>query len=193
MRLGPAVCSVLAATLVASWSAGAAGNRDRTYRASCGDSVYQSPPQTPPPTDEALRLGPVVFNHLAPADDVYRANRPHPYYQVPSFFNVLTSAPRGVTITVGDRTGRLALIYGNVASKPLGFLTRLGNGRATLADGTRTVSFPLCHDPTSKGPLITQYGFSILLDAPGCFTIRVQPIGRRRRYAGTVRVLVPRC
>lgn len=49
---------------------------------------------------------------------VARPTKGCPYYLVSSFFNVMTSAPRGVKITVANRTGALALSYGNAVSKP---------------------------------------------------------------------------
>lgn len=189
MRVGAALGLVVASVL-AAWSSAAVG---RTYRATCTDSVYQAPPSQPPATGYALRLGPVVFNHLAPVRDINRPTKGFPYYLVSSFFNVMTSAPRGVKITVADRTGALALSYGNAVSKPVDFLARLRARRETLAAGARSVVFPLCRDATTHTRLITQYGLGVLLGKPGCFTITVQPVRSRSRYSATVRVLVPRC
>ena len=184
---------VSASALASSPKAAADSRTSRTYVATCSDSVYQAPPSRPPPTHAAVRLGPVILSDLAPARQVYRPRKGFPYYQVSSFFNVFTTAPRGVTVSVASRTGQLALIYGNVVTKPMNFLARLKNGTATLASGAHTVRFPLCHDPTSNARLITQYGLSVFLPKPGCFSIRVQPVGAQRRYTATVRVLVPRC
>jgi hypothetical protein len=161
--------------------------------ATCHDSVYQAPPSSPPPTSDALRLGPVVFNHLAPTKrhDINTPVSGFPYYSVASFFNVLIRARRGVTITVSNRRNEVGMIY--AAYTPGDLWSRLRSGRASLADVPRRVRFPLCHDSETHAPLITQYGLSVLLPKPGCFTIEVSSVGSTKRHRATVRVLVPTC
>jgi len=187
MRREPLAGLVLAVAVLAGCGSRRASGPVRIYQAACSDSTYTQPAKTPLSTAEALRLGPVVFNDLPPGQDVVRPSRQFPYYAVPTFLDVLTSARRGVTITVSSRSGRIALAY------PEDLWARLASGKATLADGARGVHFPVCRNPSTSAPLITQYGASIYLPAPGCFTLRVQPVGSRRSYAATIRALVAHC
>lgn len=166
----------------------------RTYRATCADSVHQAPLDHAPSTVAALSLGPVAFNRLAPVGENFNPpTKAFRFYEVVTFFNVYPSAGSGAAVSVSSRSMGVALVYGNVVSKPPAFWRRLHTAHATLADGPRSVRFPVCRDPTTGKRLVTQYGLSIVLPRPGCFTIQVQPLGEKRRYRATVRVLVPRC
>jgi hypothetical protein len=173
---------LLVGVLIASASlvcaATAARDSGRTYLATCADSVYQTPASAPPKTFAALRLGPAVFNHLGTHEPrvLTPPSRKDPFYNVPSFFNILTTARRGVTIR----------LIGGANSD------RLSAGRVGQALAARAIRFSLCRDTTAR-PLITQYGISFLVRSPGCFTFEVQPVGSPRRYRATIRVRVPHC
>ena len=187
------LAALAAALAVASLSAVATGS-GRTYLATCADSVYQAAPGYPPSTRAALHLGPVAFNLLAPVGKNYNPpTKTFRFYQVVTYFNVHPSAASGATVTVSSRSLGIALVYGNRVTKPPAFWRQLHATHATLAGGPRSVRFPVCRDPTTGKPLITQYGLSIFLPRPGCFTVQVQPLGTKRRYRATVRFLVPRC
>jgi hypothetical protein len=177
MRL--AVCAATSAAALMAWSAAAAPGVARTRSVSCSDSVYQTPPNAPPGTIAALRLGPVVFNHLSAHSrkDVLPPTTKVPFYSVASFMNVLTSARHGVTIR---------LIGGDPAD-------RLSPGLVGPAQRARAIRFALCRDPETKKPLITQYGISFLLRTPGCFTVEVQAVGTSHRYHATIPVRAGHC
>jgi hypothetical protein len=178
MKLAVLAIAVIAAAAAARTSA-ATHRAPATYAATCSDSIYQTPANEPPPTFEALMLGPVVFNHLAAhaRKDVTLPTNKEPFFNVASFFNVLTSARRGVTIR---------LVGGNSSD-------RLTAGHVGSAHAARAIRFPLCHDREASTPLITQYGISFLLRKRGCFTVEVQPVGTTRRYRATIPVAVPHC
>jgi hypothetical protein len=174
------VVAVAALAGLAATSAGAStAGRQRTFVLRCADAVYETPPAQPPKTYGALRLGPVVFNHLAAGarKDVSPPSGGSRFYNVASFFNVLTSARRGVTIRLvgGDPTDRL------VAG-------RIGASRAA-----RVIRFPVCRDAATKALLITQYGLSFLLRSPQCMTVEVRAVGSARRYRATVPIRASHC
>lgn len=193
MRLAGAIVGVLVASVVTAWAAAATHGQARPYVATCADSVYQTPASRPPETGAVLRLGPVIFNHLAAGarHDVTRPQRGNPFYSTGSFFNILTRAPQGVTIRLLGGAGKVAMLY--KAYTPGDLSDQLRTGRLPLADAPRTVRFPLCHDPSTGAPLITQYGISFWMRKPGCFTLEVQPVDQSRRFRATVRVLVRHC
>ena len=172
---------VVVAAATAAWVSNSAARTDtiRTYLATCADSVYQAPAAQPPSTYAALRLGPVIFNHLAARTrlDVSPPTDRERFYNVASFFNVFTSARRGVTIRLlgGDASARLSA------------------GRVRAAQAARAIRFLLCRDPGTKAPLITQYGISFLLRRPGCFTVEVQPVGTSKRFRATIPFRVSHC
>jgi hypothetical protein len=118
-----------------------------------------------------------VFNHLAvhARKDVSPATSKERFFNVASFFNVLTSARRGVTIR---------LVGGNPSN-------RLAAGHVGSAQAARAIRFPLCRE--ARTPLITQYGISFLLRKQGCFTVEVQPVGTTRHYRATIPLGVPHC
>ena len=150
-----------------------------THAVGCADSVYHTSASTPPQTYEALKLGPVTFNHLAvhARKDVSPPTSTVPFFNVASFFNVLTGARRGVTIR---------LVHGDPAD-------RLTAGRIGAGQAARAIRFPLCRDPETHTPQITQYGVSILLRKQDCFTVEVQPVGSLHRYRTTIPTGVSRC
>jgi hypothetical protein len=178
MRFAVLAIAIIGAAMAAAGTC-AATHAPATYAVKCSDSVYQTPVSAPPPTYEALKLGPVVFNHLAAhtRKDVSPHTSKERFFNVASFFNVLTSARRGVTIR---------LVGGNPSD-------RLAAGHVESAREARAIRFPLCRDPQTHTPLITQYGISFLLRKQGCFTVEVQSVGTQRRYRATVRVGVPHC
>lgn len=176
MRWLGAILIGAAASVAAST---ATARADQFYVARCADSVYQAPASLPPKTYAALRLGPVVFNHLARGarHNVSPPSTSLRFYSVESFFNVLTSARRGVTIRLlGDSTA-----------------ARLSTNRIGASRSARAIRFPLCRDSVTTVPLITQYGISFLLGRPGCFTVEVQPVGTSQRFRATIPVRVPHC
>ena len=179
MRIPAFGIAVTAAAIATTGTSAATHRAPLTRVATCSDSVYQTSAKTPPPTFAALRLGPVIFNRLAAhtRKDVSPPTSKERFFNVASFFNVLTSARRGVTIRLvgGDPSDRLAA------------------GHVDSAHAARAIRFPLCRDPQTHAPLITQYGISFLLRKEGCFTVEVQPVGTRRGYRATVRVGVPHC
>lgn len=177
---GPALAIAATAAAIAAAGTSAAVNRtSATPAVTCADSVYQTSASAPPPTYEALKLGPVIFNHLAAhaRKDVSPPTSSVPFFNVASFFDVLTSARRGVTIRLlhGDRADRLAA------------------GRIGARQAARAIRFPLCRDPETHTPQITQYGISLLLRKQGCFTVEVQPVGSRHRYRARISAGVSRC
>ncbi len=187
------LAALVTAFAAASLSAVATGS-GRTYLATCADSVYQAPRDHPPTTSAALHLGPVTFNLLAPVgENINPPTKKFRFLEVVTYFNVYPSAGSGATVTVSNRSMGVALIYGNIVTKPPAFWRQLQTPHATLADGPRSVRFPVCRDATTGKRLVTQYGLSIVLPRPGCFTIQVQALGKKRRHRATVRVLVPRC
>jgi hypothetical protein len=189
-----ALLAALVAAFVAVSLSAVETSSGRTYRETCADSVYQAPRDHPPSTGSALHLGPVAFNLLAPVgENVNPPTKTFRFLEVVTFFNVYPSAGSGATVTVSSRSMGVALIYGGLVTKPPAFWRQLHTAHATLADGPRSVRFPVCRDATTGKRLVTQYGLSIVLSRPGCFTIQVQPLGTKRRYRATVRVLVPRC
>lgn len=171
--------AIIAAAVAAAGTSAATHRTQPTYAVKCSDSVYQTPVSAPPQTYEALKLGPVVFNHLAAhaRKDVSPPTSKERFFNVASFFNVLTSARRGVTIR---------LVGGNLSN-------RLAAGHVNSAQAARAIRFPLCRDPEAGTPLITQYGISFLLRKQGCVTVEVQPVGTTRHYRATIPVGVPRC
>jgi hypothetical protein len=179
VRLSALAIAAIAATAAVAGTSPAVPRTPPTYAATCSDSVYQAPASMPPPTFSALRLGPVVFNHLAirARKDVSPPTSTVRFFSVASFFNVLTSARRGVTIRIvgGDASDRLAA------------------GHVDPALAARAIRFPLCHDTEAGTLLITQYGISFLLRKRGCFTVEVQPVGTTRRYRATIPVGVLHC
>jgi hypothetical protein len=188
--------AVVAAVLLWASIAVAASSGGGAYVESCARSTAQWPPAAPPKTFDALRLGPVAFNSLAPRRNglrppvVQRPDSHEPFYRVISWFNISTSAARGVTITLIGGLGRVAIVHDGLSRVVWdGLMTR----RIPLTDAPRKVRFPLCHDTETNTPQITQYGVEFLLDKPGCFTFEVQPVGQHRRYRATVRVLVSHC
>jgi hypothetical protein len=176
----PAFGIAVTAAAIAAAGTSAAVNRTPTTRTvACADSVYQTSASTPPQTYEALKLGPVTFNHLAvhARKDVSPPTRTVPYFNVASFFNVLTSARRGVTIR---------LLQTDPAD-------RLTAGRIVPREAARAIRFPLCRDPETHTAQITQYGISFLLRKKDCFTVEVQPVGSPHRYRARIPVGVSRC
>jgi hypothetical protein len=170
----PAFGIAVTAAAIAAAGTSAAVNRTPTTRTvACADSVYQTSASTPPQTYEALKLGPVTFNHLAvhARKDVSPPTRTVPY------FNVLTSARRGVTIR---------LLQTDPAD-------RLTAGRIVPREAARAIRFPLCRDPETHTAQITQYGISFLLRKKDCFTVEVQPVGSPNRYRARIPVGVSRC
>jgi hypothetical protein len=175
-RFGIAVA--VAATAAAGTSA-AVNRAPATNTVSCADSVYQTPASTPPHTYEALKLGPVTFNHLAihARKDMSPPTSTVPFFTLASFFDVLTSARRGVTIR---------LLHGDPAD-------RLAAGRIGPRQAARAIRFPLCRDPETHTLQITQYGISFLLRKQGCFTVEVQPMGSLHRYRARIPAGLSRC
>jgi hypothetical protein len=171
--------AVTAAAIAAAGTSAAVNRTPATHAVSCADSVYQTSASTPPQTYEALKLGPVTFNHLAvhARKDVSPPTSTVPFFNVASFFNVLTSARRGVTIR---------LLHGDPAN-------RLAAGRIGPWQAARAIRFPLCRDPEIHTLQITQYGISFLLRKQGCFTVEVQPIGSLHRYRARISVGLSRC
>lgn len=176
----PALGIAVTVAAIAAAGTSAAIDRTPTTRAvTCADSVYQTSPSTPPQTYEALKLGPVTFNHLAAhaRKDVSAPTSIVHFFNVASFFNVLTSARRGVTIRL-------------LRSDPA---DRLTAGRVGARQAARAIRFPLCRDPETHMPQITQYGISFLLRKKGCFTVEVQAVGSLHRYRSRVPVGVSHC
>jgi hypothetical protein len=171
--------AVTAAAIAAAGTSAAINRTPATHAVTCADSVYQTSASKPPQTYEALKLGPVTFNHLAAHahKDVSPPTSTVAFFNVASFLNVLTSARHGVTIRLlhGDRADRLTA------------------GRIGPRQAARAIRFPLCRDPETHGPQITQYGISFLLRKKGCFTVEVQLVGSQHRYRARIPVGVSRC
>jgi hypothetical protein len=187
---------VVAAVFLSACVAVAARSAGGTYVQSCARSTAQWPRDAPPKTFDPLKVGPVVFNSLAPRRNGLRSpvvqppDSHDPFYKVISWFNISTSAPRGVTVTLSGELGRVGMVQDGLPRTVWdGLMTR----RVPLAEAPRSVRFPLCLDTETNKPQITQYGIQFLLTKPGCFTFEVQPVGQRRRYRATVRVLVSHC
>lgn len=139
---------------------------------------------------QALRLGPVVFNHLASSarHDVTRPSKQVPFYSLATFADVARTAPHGVVVGVTDARGPIAIFYGTGDH-----WRSIVGGRLRLRDAAHVVRFAVCRDPSTREPLETQYGVSFAVQHPGCFTLSVHSVGRRRRFTARVRVLSPRC
>src|SRR5256885_1242294 len=125
--------AVMLTACLAVWSLGVASAKSTPHAVSCADSLYRTSANAPPPIIDALRVGPVVFNHLAPRTrhDVNSPAKGDPFYSVASFFNVLTTAPRGVTIALVGGVGEVGIRYP-------------GAKRTSLAGAPRTVRFSTC-------------------------------------------------
>jgi hypothetical protein len=117
-----------------------------------------------------------------------RPKRGDPLYHVVSFFNISARARHGVTVRVLQRTERVAILFDGYAR-----WRALVSGRLPLNKAPTSVRFPLCVDPQTRKPLITQYGISFLMRQPGCFVLQVQATGQQQRYRAKLRVLVPHC
>lgn len=167
------------------------------YSENCAQSTTQWPPRGAPVLPSALTLGPVQFSLLGPARRK-RALRPPTVqlplnkhdviYQVVSFFDISTAARRGVTISVTGNPNDVAILFDGYAH-----LMQTLSGHRPLAAAPQSVRYPLCHDPQSGRPQITQYGITVAMRKPGCFGLRVQPTGQQRRYVAMIRVLVAHC
>jgi hypothetical protein len=169
------IASVVGTAVALAVGTGSAVGHERSYVATCADAVYKTPVTQPPPSDFVLRLGPVVFNDLAPrAQAVTPPATQDGFFNVASFINVMPSAAHGVTIR---------LVGGDAAD-------RLSAGRVR---GARAIRFAVCRDPETNARLISQYGLSILMRKPTCFTVEVQPVGSTRRYRATVAVRALHC
>lgn len=184
-----AVAGGLVACLVVASSASASPKVTRTHTESCAQSTAQWPPGKPGRQPSALTLGPVQFSLLRPLT----VQRPLPklhdvLYHVVSFFDISRTARRGVTISVTGDPANVAILFDGYSH-----LRQILSGRRPLAAAPKAVRYPLCHDPQSGRPEITQYGTTVVLRKPGCFRLQVQPTGQRRRYAATIRVLVKHC
>jgi len=111
-----------------------------------------------------------------------------PLYHVVSFFNISAHARRGITVRVLGGTEPVAILFHGYAR-----WRALVTGRMPLDKAPTSVRFPLCFDPQTREPLVTQYGISFLMRRPGCFVLQVQATGRQKRSRGRLRVLVPHC
>jgi hypothetical protein len=158
----------------------------------CSASVYQTPAPSPPKEFAPLVLGPVVFNHLAPLDGASRPTASTKFYSTGTVLNVLARARHGAVVAVQGIRVQAALFYGS-AAREAQWEQDARRGRLTLADIPHSVTFAVCHDPSSRATLNTQYSGGIAFDHPGCVALTVRAKNDSRVYHATVRLLVNHC